>query len=114
MVGEKFENETSTFYNDLYVFAPPHNRWIRYTSPSAPLPRSGHQMAVHPLTGNMYLFGGNKSLSNTVSNRKASSRVPRETHFIITTISINSIHRAVNSHEYKPLDQHPLRGQVTE
>lgn len=48
----------SAFYNDLYVFAPQHNRWIRYTSPSAPLPRSGHQMSVHPLTGNMYLFGG--------------------------------------------------------
>jgi N-acetylneuraminic acid mutarotase len=56
--GEKFENELSTFYNELYVFSPPHNRWTRYTSPSAPLPRSGHQMAVHPLTGQMYLFGG--------------------------------------------------------
>ena len=57
--GEKFENEISAFYNDLYVFSPSHNRWTRYTSPSAPLPRSGHQIAVHPLTGNMYLFGGN-------------------------------------------------------
>ena len=87
--GERFENETSAFYNDLYVFSPFHNRWTRYTSPSAPLPRSGHQMAVHPLTGNMYLFGGYSPYKLTNTYSQANFQAQKEIHFIITLIYIN-------------------------
>lgn len=47
------------------------------------------------------------------TDRKANSRVPRETHFIITMIYINFILRAVNSHEFRLPDRGRQRGQVT-
>src|SRR5216117_3333921 len=75
--GERFENETSTFYNDLYVYSPCHNRWTKYTCPTAPLPRSGHQMAVHPLTGMMYLFGGPIPYKLTNTYQQANFQVQR-------------------------------------
>ncbi|KAK9239066.1 hypothetical protein V1525DRAFT_356763 [Lipomyces kononenkoae] len=48
----------SEFYNDLFVYTVDTNIWRKVTSPNTPLPRSGHAMCVHPMTGVILLFGG--------------------------------------------------------
>ncbi|BFZ55254.1 Kelch repeat-containing protein 3 [Savitreella phatthalungensis] len=57
--GESYNGTFSHFYNDLHVYNADRNTWVRYTSKTAPLPRSSHQ-AVATADG-LFVFGGELS-----------------------------------------------------
>ncbi len=57
--GEHFDGKFNCFYAELYRYIVKRNQWRRISSPTAPLPRSSHQMVAVPTGGGqLFLFGG--------------------------------------------------------
>ncbi|SCV74046.1 BQ2448_6478 [Microbotryum intermedium] len=66
--GEYFDGSTVTIYPDVYRYSPDKNEWRRFTSPTAPGPRSAHQVCASPAGGGkLWLFGGEFSAPNQSS-----------------------------------------------
>ena len=58
--GEYYDGQSTSVFNDLFLFHIPSRQWRRVTSPSPPAPRSAHQ-AVVVTRGDeaaLYVFGG--------------------------------------------------------
>ncbi|KAG8923409.1 hypothetical protein FRC02_011163 [Tulasnella sp. 418] len=58
--GEYFSDDGKAyFYNDVYRYSPDKDEWRRFTSPTAPGPRSAHSVVASPIAGGkLFLFGG--------------------------------------------------------
>ncbi|KAK4056837.1 Kelch repeat-containing protein 3 [Microbotryomycetes sp. JL221] len=66
--GEYFDGQRVELYADMYRYAPDKNEWRKFTSPTAPGPRSAHQMVASPAAGGkLWLFGGEFSAPNQSS-----------------------------------------------
>ncbi|KAM0787659.1 hypothetical protein ACM66B_003723 [Microbotryomycetes sp. NB124-2] len=66
--GEYFDGQKVELYADMYRYAPDKNEWRKFTSPTAPGPRSAHQMVPSPAGGGkLWLFGGEFSAPNQSS-----------------------------------------------
>ncbi|KAK4705245.1 hypothetical protein P7C70_g960, partial [Phenoliferia sp. Uapishka_3] len=66
--GEYYDGSTVQIYPDLFRYAPDKNEWRRFTSPTAPGPRSAHQIVASPAGGGkLWLFGGEFSAPNQSS-----------------------------------------------
>ncbi|KAK4047007.1 Kelch repeat-containing protein 3 [Microbotryomycetes sp. JL201] len=66
--GEYFDGQKVELYADMYRYAPDKNEWRKFTSPTAPGPRSAHQMVASPAGGGkLWLFGGEFSAPNQSS-----------------------------------------------
>ncbi|KAM0751250.1 galactose oxidase [Meredithblackwellia eburnea MCA 4105] len=63
--GEYFDGQTVQIYPDLYRYEPSKNEWRRFTSPTAPGPRSAHAMVSSAASGGrLWCFGGEFSSPN--------------------------------------------------
>ncbi|SGY45982.1 BQ5605_C001g00367 [Microbotryum silenes-dioicae] len=66
--GEYFDGSTVAIYPDVFRYSPDKNEWRRFTSPTAPGPRSAHQVCASPAGGGkLWLFGGEFSAPNQSS-----------------------------------------------
>lgn len=66
--GEYYDGNTVQIYSDLYRYSTEKNEWRRFTSPTAPGPRSAHQVVASPAGGGrLWLFGGEFSAPNQSS-----------------------------------------------
>ncbi len=55
--GELYNGTVCTFYNDLFTYNISRDEWKCISSPNTPLPRSSHQIVVHP-SNKVFMFGG--------------------------------------------------------
>ena len=57
--GEHFDGKVNRFHAELYRYIVKKNEWKRVSSPTAPPPRSSHQVVTVPTDGGqLFLFGG--------------------------------------------------------
>ena len=63
--GEHFDGKRNIFYAELYRYIVKRNEWRRVSSPTAPPPRSSHQVVAVPTGGGqLFMFGGEFSSTN--------------------------------------------------
>lgn len=66
--GDRYDGARIDMFADLYRFTPEKNEWRKFTSPSAPSPRSAHAcVASAQGGGQLWIFGGEYASPNGAS-----------------------------------------------